>query len=123
MHATQAYNEFAFQSPSVDGAQVHVHIGPQNGVLIYRNWAHHTETLAFRFDRVNSPTATWGVNGTVLENVAWKCAAATFKGDKHLIANNTVFDMSDEGITAALFIMMQVETASHPALPLETHTR
>ena len=69
-----------------DGAGVHVHIHPQNGILLYRNWAHdltvarrqtpirahnsHThpspQVKAFRFDRVNRPDATWGTNGTVL---------------------------------------------------------
>jgi hypothetical protein len=32
--------------------------------------------------------------------------AAAFKGDKRLIANNTIFDSSDEQTSAALFIMM-----------------
>ena len=77
-----------------------------------------------RFDRVNSPTATWGTNGTVLENVAWRCAAACFKGDHHLIANNTIFDSSDENDgTGALFVMMYDPTKPW-AIPNENaHTR
>jgi hypothetical protein len=46
------------------------------------------------------------VNGTVQENVAWRCAALCVKGDKHVIKSNTVFDSSDERVTAALFPMM-----------------
>ncbi len=104
--STIAYNEFSRGASLVDGAGVHIHIKPQNGALLYRNWAHDLVIKAFRFDRVNSASATWGVNGTVVENVVWRCAAACFKGDRHTIARNTVFDSSDEQVTAALFPMM-----------------
>ena len=102
----QALNEFANQAPSVDGAAIHVHIKPQNGVLIYRNWAHDLTTKAFRFDRVNSASATWGVNGTVVENVAWRVQTAAFKGDHHHICKNTIFDGTNEVQSPALFVMM-----------------
>lgn len=121
--STVAYNEFAFQRPSVDGAAVHVHIKQQNGVLIYRNWAHDLVVKAFRFDRVNSPDATWGTNGTAVENVAWRTAAACFKGDYHHIANNTVFDNSDERGTAALFVMMYDPTKSWSIKGENSHTK
>ena len=105
-----------------DGAGVHVHIGPQNGILIYRNWAHHITAKAFRFDRVNSAGATWGTNGTAVQNVAWRCGAACFKGDKHTIANNTVFDSSDEQSTAALFVMMYDPTKAWSIKGENAHT-
>lgn len=91
---------------SLRQAAVHVHIQPQNGVLIYRNWAHDLTIFAFRFDRVNSPGATWGVNGTAMENVAWRTGSAAFKGDRHTIARNTVFDSRGEDPNGALFVMM-----------------
>jgi hypothetical protein len=124
LKSTVAYNIFAHGSTLADGAGVHVHIKAQDGVVIYRNWAHDLVIKAFRFDRVNSPTATWGTNGTVLENVAWRCGSACFKGDKHLISSNTVFDSSDENDgTAALFVMMYDPTKPW-AIPNENaHTR
>jgi len=33
--------------------------------MIRRNWAHNTAVKSFRFDRVNSASATWGTNGTI----------------------------------------------------------
>ena len=105
-HLFQALNEFANQAPSVDGAAIHVHIKPQNGVLIFRNWAHDLTTKAFRFDRVNSVGATWGVNGTAVENVAWRVQTAAFKGDHHHICKNTIFDGTNEVQNPALFVMM-----------------
>lgn len=54
--STITYNDIHSQRPSVDGAGVHIHIKPQNGVLVYRNWAYDLVIKAFRFDRVNSPT-------------------------------------------------------------------
>ena len=105
LRATVAYNHISGQSPAVDGAGVHVHIGPQDGLLLHRNWAHDLTVKAFRFDRVNQPGAKWGVNGTATENVAWRTAAACFKGDHHTISRNTVFDSSADD-TGALFVMM-----------------
>eukprot|EP00756_Hemistasia_phaeocysticola_P003218 Hpha_TRINITY_DN1212_c0_g1::TRINITY_DN1212_c0_g1_i1::g.44785::m.44785 len=121
LKSTVAYNEFAFQKPSVDGAGVHVHIKQQNGVLLYRNWAHDLVVKAFRFDRVNSPDATWGTNGTVINNVAWRTASACFKGDYHHIANNTVFDSSAED--NALFVMMYDPTKSWSIKGENAHTK
>ena len=112
LESTIAYNEIAHGFSEVDGAGVHIHIKPQNGALLWRNWAHDLVIKAFRFDRVNTPGATWGVNGTVVENVVWRCAAACFKGDRHTIARNTVFDSSDEQVTAALFVMEYDPTKS-----------
>ena len=89
----------------------------------YRNWAHDLVIKAFRFDRVNSPSATWGTNGTVVENVVWRSAAACFKGDHHTIASNTVFDSSDEQITAALFVMMYDPTKPWAIKGENAHTK
>ena len=56
--ATIRLNRFRHQGSHTDGAGVHVHIGPQNGVVIEQNWFHDITNKALRFDRVNSPTAT-----------------------------------------------------------------
>jgi hypothetical protein len=121
-HAVITMNEFSDQGPTADGACVHVHVKQQDGVVIRRNWAHHSTVKAFRFDRVNSPGATWGVNGTVLENVVWLSGAAAFKGDHHNISKNTVFrmvshrgkpDAHDGAVDAALFIMVKSVPTRH----------
>ena len=67
--------------------------------------------------------ATWGINGTVVENVVWACASACFKGDHHTIARNTVFDSSDEQLTAALFVMMFDPTKSWSIPGENVHTK
>ena len=105
LRSTVAYNRISGQTPAVDGAGVHVHIQPQNGLLLHRNWAHDLTVKAFRFDRINQPGAEWGVNGTATENVAWRTASACFKGDRHTISRNTIFDSSADA-TGALFVMM-----------------
>ena len=71
-----------------------MHIQPQDGVVIRRNWAHDMTVKAFRFDRANKAAAAWGVNGTAVENVAWRCGSTCFKGDRHTIGNNTIFDLT-----------------------------
>eukprot|EP00937_MAST-01D_sp_MAST-1D-sp2_P002241 g2241.t1 len=100
--ANISLNLFRYQGPPQDGAMVHVHIGPQDGVLIDRNWAHDTGVKAFRFDRVNSATATWGVNGTVTRNVAWRTAGMFIKGDQHRVLSNTIFDTNAANAVPAL---------------------
>jgi hypothetical protein len=95
-----------------------VHIKQQNGILIERNWAHDSTVKGFRFDRVNKANATWGVNGTFVENVVWNCASTSFKGDHHNISRNTVIEVSTGGSTAdgsrtpALYVLEYT-----PALP------
>jgi len=121
--STVAYNVFSRQTPFVDGAAIHVHIEPQNGCLLFRNWAHDLTVKAFRFDRVNSATAAWGVNGTAVENVGWRCGAACFKGDSHHIVNNTFFDSTDDLETAALFVMMYDPSKSWSIKGENAHTR
>ena len=100
LRSTIRLNDFYGQGTEADGACVHVHIKQQNGVVIERNWAHDSTVKGFRFDRVNSPTATWGVNGTFVENVVWNCASSCFKGDHHNISRNTVMEVSTGGSTA-----------------------
>ena len=100
LHSTIRLNEFWGQGTDADGACVHVHIKQQNGILIERNWAHDSTVKGFRFDRVNKANATWGVNGTFVENVVWNCASSCFKGDYHNISRNTVIEVSTGGSTA-----------------------
>jgi hypothetical protein len=100
LHATIRLNEFYGQGTEADGACVHVHIKQQNGIVIERNWAHDSTVKGFRFDRVNKANATWGVNGSFVENVVWRCASSCFKGDHHNISRNTVIEVSTGGSTA-----------------------
>jgi hypothetical protein len=100
LRATITRNEFCHQGVAADGASVHVHIGSQNGVLINENWAHDTVVKAFRFDRVNSATATWGENGTITNNIAWRTGDLMIKGDKHTVHHNIVFDANMGGDAA-----------------------
>ena len=113
---------------------MHVHIKPQDGVVIRRNWAHHLTVKSFRFDRANTADAPWGVNGTAVENVAFNAGSACFKGDRHTIGNNTVFGLphrsGEQGarLDAALVVMMYdpavpqhaVRIQRRPAAPLAT---
>ena len=110
LHSTIRLNEFWGQGTDADGACVHVHIKQQNGILIERNWAHDSTVKGFRFDRVNKANATWGVNGTFVENVVWNCASSCFKGDHHNISRNTVIEVStgstaDGSKTPALYVL------------------
>ena len=104
LQATIRNNLFHHQGPPVDGACVHAHIKSQNGILIEGNWAHDTSIKAFRFDRVNSLTATWGVNGTLRSNVWWRTGSGAVKGNKHTVEKNTAFHSLDDA-TGALFPM------------------
>lgn len=105
LQSTLRLNLFQYQGPRVDGACIHVHIHEQNGFVAEKNWMHDTTVKAIRFDRVNSATATWGVNGTAINNVWWRTGAAFFKGNNHTIENNTGFASWDDA-TGALTIMM-----------------
>lgn len=86
--------------PGTHGAEaprsVHVHIASQNGAVLEQNWAHDLAVKAYRFDRMNTPTAHWGENGTVVRNVAWNTGSLTVKGDRHVVENNLVFHSSDD---------------------------
>merc|ERR1719440_181496 len=111
LHANIELNRFSEQGTVVDGACVHVHIHPQNGVVIRRNWAHDTAVKSLRFDRVNSASATWGINGTLTENVAWRTAPAFIKGDHHTVTSNTMFAASIAGSAPALLQASQAAQA------------
>ena len=100
--ANVSLNLFQNQGPPVDGAGVHVHIGPQNGILIDRNWALDLGVKAFRFDRVNAASATWGVNGTVTRNVARRTAGVMVKGDKHTVRLDTELDTNAPNAVPAI---------------------
>ena len=43
---------------------------------------------------MNSPTATWGINGTLTRNVAWRTSFTCIKGDHHTVENNLAFDQN-----------------------------
>ena len=110
LHSTLELNDFSGQGPDADGACVHVHIKQQNGIVLRHNWAHDSTVKGMRFDRVNSANATWGTNGTFVQNVVWACASSCFKGDYHNISSNTVFDVhganpADGSRTPALYVL------------------
>ena len=75
-----------------DGAHVQTSIASQNGVLVENNWCFNTKKWGLRFDRIMSPNATWGYNGTMSHNVVWNTSGLSVKGDKHHLYNNLAFD-------------------------------
>jgi hypothetical protein len=98
-------------------------------VLIDKNWNHDTTVKAFRFDRVNSASATWGTNGTITNNVAWRSGEMAIKGDKHTVSNNLVFDANQFGDAAdgkpgpAIFVMMYDPSKSWSIKGENSHTK
>lgn len=75
-----------------DGSTVQVSVAGQDRSFTRFNWVHDTVKQGLRFDNSNIPNSSWGENGTMHHNVAWKTDRIFFKGDKHFIFNNLVFD-------------------------------
>jgi len=75
-----------------DGALIQVSVKQQDRSVTRNNWVHHSVKQGLRFDNSNKPNSPWGENGTMHHNVAWKTDRVFFKGDKHYIYNNLVFD-------------------------------
>jgi hypothetical protein len=75
-----------------DGSTVQISVKSQDRSFTRYNWVHDTVKQGLRFDNSNLPNSPWGENGTMHHNVAWKTDRIFFKGDKHFIYNNLVFD-------------------------------
>ncbi len=75
-----------------DGSTVQVSVAAQDRSFTRYNWVHDTVKQGLRFDNSNIPNSPWGENGTMHHNVAWSTDRVFFKGDKHFIFNNLVFD-------------------------------
>jgi hypothetical protein len=75
-----------------DGSTVQVSVAAQDRSFTRYNWVHDTVKQGLRFDNSNLPNSSWGENGTMHHNVAWATDRIFFKGDKHFIFNNLVFD-------------------------------
>lgn len=75
-----------------DGALVQVSVKQQDQSVTRKNWVHNSVKQGLRFDNSNKPNSSWGENGTMHHNVAWKTDRVFFKGEQHFIFNNLVFD-------------------------------
>lgn len=75
-----------------DGAMVQISVKQQDRSETRFNWAHHSVKQGYRFDNSNKPNSPWGENGRMHHNVAWAVQRSFFKGDKHRIYNNLMFD-------------------------------
>jgi len=75
-----------------DGAMVQVSVKQQDGSVTRYNWVHNSVKQGLRYDNSNLPNSPWGENGTLHHNVAWGTDRIFFKGDRHFIFNNLVFD-------------------------------
>ena len=73
-----------------DGAAINVGTHDQVGTRISHNWVYNSKQQGIRFDSTKS---AFGSEGTVDHNVIFNCVGGSkFKGDKHYVGNNTVFD-------------------------------
>jgi hypothetical protein len=75
-----------------DGSMVQVSVKQQDQSITRYNWVHNSMKQGLRYDNSNKPNSPWGENGTLHHNVAWATDRIFFKGDKHFIYNNLVFD-------------------------------
>ncbi len=74
-----------------DGSAINIGTGAQTGTLVRYNWVHDTNRQGIRFD---STTSRMGSAGCAHNNVVFNLGhgGSKFKGDKHLLFNNTFFD-------------------------------
>ncbi|KAL9965297.1 hypothetical protein ACROYT_G029075 [Oculina patagonica] len=76
-----------------DGAGVQFQIGAQTNALSQNNWVHSSPKYGLRFD--GQPPRV-GRNGTMKENVVWKCGGIMIKGESHTVLNNLAFDKRND---------------------------
>ncbi|KAJ7389485.1 hypothetical protein OS493_031457 [Desmophyllum pertusum] len=76
-----------------DGAGVQFQIGAQTNALSQNNWVHSSPKYGLRFD--GQPPRV-GRNGTMKENVVWKCGGIMVKGEFHSVLNNLAFDKRND---------------------------
>jgi hypothetical protein len=74
-----------------DGSAINIGTGAQIGTLVRYNWVHDTNRQGIRFDSTKS---RMGSGGCVHHNVIFNLGhgGSKFKGDRHLLFNNTVHD-------------------------------
>ena len=73
-----------------DGAGIQFQIPSQTNASCENNWVHSSPKPGLRFDAAAPPRV--GVNGTMEENVVWKCGGIIVKGNYHHVLNNLLFD-------------------------------
>ncbi len=80
-----------------DGAAINVGTDVHIGCLVEKNWAHDSNRQGVRFDYhdrngkvVLREDGKIHGDGVYLRNVTWNCQPNQVKGDRHIIANNTV---------------------------------
>ena len=101
--ATITDNYFAYQGVYMDGAIIHMMRIAQSGTIVSGNWMHDSEVKSIRCDRINTLTADWGENATIINNVAWRTGDTFIKGDHHNLSNNVVFDTSRPSLGLATY--------------------
>ncbi len=74
-----------------DGSAINIGTGSQIGTTVRYNWVHNTNRQGIRFD---STLSRMGFEGCVHNNVVFNLGhgGSKFKGDKHLLFNNTFHD-------------------------------
>ena len=76
-----------------DGAGVQLTRKPQNFSRLEYNWVHDQPKYGLRFD--GEPPKI-GENGTMSNNVVYRCNGLMAKGDYHTVQHNTVFDKKND---------------------------
>ena len=76
-----------------DGAGVQLTRKPQNYSRLEFNWIHDQPKYGLRFD--GEPPKI-GENGTMSNNVVYRCNGLMVKGDHHAVQYNTVFDKRND---------------------------
>jgi hypothetical protein len=90
-----------------DGSTVQVSVAAQDRSFTRYNWVHDTVKQGLRFDNSNIPDSPYGENGTMHHNVAWATDRIFFKGDKHFIFNNLVFDSARNDLIISANVAIQ----------------
>lgn len=72
-----------------DGAGIQFQIPSQTNATCQKNWVHTSPKPGLRFDAAKPPRV--GTNGTMKENVIWKCGGIIVKGNYHHVLNNLLF--------------------------------
>jgi hypothetical protein len=90
-----------------DGSMVQISVKQQDRSETRYNWSHHSVKQGYRFDNSNKPNSPWGENGRLHHNVAWAVARSFFKGDKHFIYNNLMFDCELNDLSVSSDISIQ----------------
>jgi len=105
-----------------DGAGVQLTRKPQNHSLLEYNWVHDQPKYGLRFD--GEPPKI-GENGSMSNNVVYRCNGLMAKGDYHTVTHNIAFDKRNakdddkQGAGCMLCVLKYVRT--NP-VPINHHT-